>query len=94
MTKSKYGVIRQSKDGVTKGYVDMGLNYFGIDEIDIMNNYFDLGYKVKANKYLIVGGQSTTYIYKYRSELGEKIEEKVEEVDHPTMMMVTELKVI
>tara|TARA_R110002153_G_scaffold241621_1_gene396760 strand:+ start:1772 stop:2056 length:285 start_codon:yes stop_codon:yes gene_type:complete len=92
MTKSKYGVIRKSKEGKTKGYVDMGLNYFGIDEIDIINNYVDLGFKIKSNKYLIVGGDSIVYIYKYRTELGEKIEERVEEVEHPTMMMVTELK--
>ena len=70
----------------------MGLNYFGIDEIDIINNYLDLGYKVSDNKYLIVGGDSIVYIYKYRTELGEKIEERVEEVEHPTMMMVPELK--
>ena len=92
MTKTNFGVIRKGKNGVVKGYVDMGTDYFCYKEQDILYNYIDLGYSIKNNKYLIVGGDVTTYIYKYRTELGEKIEERVEEITHPTMLMVSELK--
>lgn len=93
MAKSKYGIIRKNKKGVIKGYVDMGLDYFCYDELDVIDDYIDLGYHISDVKYIMIGGESVEYLYKYRSELGEKIEERVTEIDHPTMMMVSELKV-
>tara|TARA_R100000951_G_scaffold44546_1_gene38053 strand:+ start:2386 stop:2670 length:285 start_codon:yes stop_codon:yes gene_type:complete len=92
MTKTNFGVIRKSKSGVVKGYVDMGADYFCYNECDVLFDYIDLGYEVVNNKYLIVGGNSITYYYRYRTEHGEKVEEQVEEITHPTMLMVTELK--
>lgn len=93
MTKSKFGIVRESKDGTIKGYVDMGEKYFCFNEVDVFDSYLDMGYNVVNNCYVMVGGSRTTYLYRYRTEHGDKVEESVDEFTHPTMMMVTELKV-
>lgn len=92
MTKTKYGVIRKTKAGVIKGYVNMSTDYFCFNEVDVFCNYFDLGFNVVDNYYKLVGGDIIHYIYRYKTEDGEQIEESYEEIDHPTMVMVTELK--
>ena len=92
MTKTKYGVIRKTKAGSIKGYVNMGTDYFCHNEIDVFCNYFDLGFHVVENYYKLVGGDIITYIYRYKTDDGQQFEESYEELDHATMVMVTELK--
>ena len=93
MTKTKYGVIRKTKAGTIKGYVDMGTKYFCHNEIDVFCNYFDLGFHVLSNEYRLVGGDIFHYIYRYSDDNGNQYEETYDEIEHPTLIMVTELKV-
>jgi hypothetical protein len=90
--KTKYGVIRANIKGELKGYVNLGKHYFGKNEEDIMMDYIDNGYIVVSNKYIVQGGSSILYIYKYKDEHGVVHEDELPQIEHPTMMMVTKLK--
>lgn len=88
---TKYGVIRRNIKGVLKGYVNLGKDYFGKNEDEIMMDYINRGYTVVDNKYVLQGGKTIIYLYKYKDQFGEIHEEELPQVEHPTMMMVTKL---
>lgn len=92
MIETKYGVIRQSQDEIFKGYVNFGKNYFSVNELEIFNHYFDLGFVIIDSYYVLQGGGTQNYYYKYRNEFGEDVQEHVQEVTHPNMIMITELE--
>ena len=89
--KTKYGVIRRNIKGELKGYVNLGKNYFGKSEHKIMMDYVNMGYVILDNKYILQGGKTITYLYKYKDHLGEIHEEELPQIEHPTMLMVTKL---
>ena len=90
--KTKYGVIRKNLKGELKGYVNLGKNYFGKDEDEIIMDYIDSGYNVLENKYVVQGGSSIVYLYKYKDMYGDVHEDELPQMEHPTMMMVTKIK--
>lgn len=90
--KTKYGVIRKNIKGELKGYINLGKNYFGKDEDELMMDYIDRGYTIVDNKYVLQGGKTIVYLYKYKDHFGEVYEEELPQVEHPTMVMVTKLK--
>tara|TARA_R100000935_G_scaffold58847_1_gene98516 strand:- start:1923 stop:2222 length:300 start_codon:yes stop_codon:yes gene_type:complete len=95
MTKTiqtKFGVIRENLKGELKGYVNLGKRYFGKSEQEIIMDYVDMGYIIDDNKYIMQGGKSIIYLYKYMDHHGDIHEEELPQVEHPTMMMVTKLK--
>ena len=55
MIETKYGVIRQSQDEILKGYVNFGKNYFSVNELEIFNHYFDLGFVIIDSYYVLQG---------------------------------------
>jgi hypothetical protein len=91
MIETKYGVIRPLKDNTFKGYVNFGKDYFSVNELEIFNHYFDLGFSIIDSRYVLQGGSTQNYYYKYKNEFGEDVQEHVQEVTHPNMIMITEL---
>jgi len=89
--KTKFGVIRQKKDGTYNGYVNHGSNYFKIDEEDVFIDYIDLGYIVQHNEYIMQGGSSIKYTYTWKDKDGMINEEPVVSIVPPTMVMRTNL---
>ena len=89
---TKYGVIRNDKHYGFSGYVSMGKKYFSVNEQDVIMDYVNRGYIIKENKYIIQGGSHIDYLYRYKDEYGDVHEEFVENIEHPTMIMITRLE--
>jgi hypothetical protein len=89
---TKHGVIRPDRFYGYSGYVTMGEKYFSVDELDIIMDYIDRGYIVKENKYIMQGGKTVEYLYKYIDHHGERVSESIEHVEYPIMIMVTRLQ--
>ena len=89
---TKYGVIRPDRFFGYSGYVSMGDKYFDVDEHDIIMDYIDRGYVVKENKYILQGGKTVEYLYKYIDHNGENVAESISHTEHPSMIMVTRLQ--
>jgi hypothetical protein len=92
MIKTKYGVIRETATGIYKGYINMGDDYFCVDEDDALIDYIDRGFNIVENKYVLSKGRVTSYFFKYKDEFGSRIEEHVEEIIHASLIMITELE--
>ena len=92
MIKTKYGVIREAATGIYKGYINMGDDYFSIDEDDALIDYIDRGFIILDNSYILSKGSVTSYFFKYKDEHGCRIEEHVEEITHCNMLMITKLE--
>jgi hypothetical protein len=91
MIKTKYGVIRPTKNGIS-GYVNFGTKYFCKNENTILMYYINQGYKIISNEYILQGGGISDYFWRYTDEFGDIVEEHVNEVNHPSMVMVTKLE--
>lgn len=90
--KTEHGVIRTDSFYGYSGYVTMGDKYFNVNEHNIIMDYVDRGYIVKENKYVMQGGKTIEYFYKYVDHHGERVTESVTHVEHPTMIMITRLQ--
>ena len=44
------------------------------------------------NKYILQGGKTVEYLYKYIDHHGEHVAESISHIEHPNMIMVTRLK--
>tara|TARA_R110002096_G_scaffold272843_4_gene466594 strand:- start:234 stop:533 length:300 start_codon:yes stop_codon:yes gene_type:complete len=89
--KTKFGVIRKKIDGTYNGYVNHGDNYFNVKEEDVLIDYIDLGFIVQHNEYILKGGSSIKYTYRWKDSDGMVNEEPVVSIVHPTMVMRTNL---
>jgi len=90
--KTKYGIIEIMPNGKIFGYV----NIYKMNEeaeVEIMDEYLDLGYIPVSNKYLVSGGGLKYIEFKFLDEDGHEQEGEMPYVQHGILIMKTQLKV-
>tara|TARA_R110000744_G_scaffold100699_3_gene194296 strand:- start:1151 stop:1465 length:315 start_codon:yes stop_codon:yes gene_type:complete len=89
--KSKFGIVELMPNGKIFGYVNVS-EMSQQREIDIIEDYIDMGYQPVINSYKLAGGNTSTIYYKYIDEDGLPEEGESTHVIHGIFIMKTELK--
>ena len=89
--KSKYGVVEIMPNGKIFGYVNVK-EMSTQREINILEDYIDMGYMPISNTYSLHGGACSSIAFKYLDEDGYEQEGETPYVRHGVFIMKTQLK--
>lgn len=89
--KSKFGVIELMPNDSIYGYVNVK-EFSDTKEIEIYEDYIDMGYLPQETTYSVVGGSISDLEFKYEDDDGSMQEGIISHVNHGVLLMKTKLK--
>lgn len=88
--KTKFGIVEIMPNGKIYGYVNV-TEFSDAKEIEIIEDYIDMGYLPKKTTYSLVGGNVSSIDFKYLDEDGLPQEGEMPYVNHGILLMKTVL---